>query len=40
VKKDKMSLLNTTAEKIAEEVGVSDKQVKRNEEYAKGVDKM
>lgn len=29
-----------TAEKIAQEVGVSDKQVKRNEEFAKGVDKL
>ena len=38
-KEDKMSPLRT-AEKIAEEVGVSDKQVKRNEEYAKGVDKL
>lgn len=29
-----------TAEKIALEVGVSDKQVKRNEQFAKGVDKL
>ena len=29
-----------TAEKIAEEVGVSDKQVKINEQFAQGVDKM
>jgi hypothetical protein len=32
--------LNTTAEKIAEEVGVGEAQVKRNEQFAKGVDKM
>ena len=30
----------TTAEKIAQEIGISDKQVKRNEEFAKGVDKL
>ena len=30
----------STAKKIAEEVGVSDKQVKRNEQFAQGVDKM
>jgi hypothetical protein len=29
-----------TAEKIAIEVGISDKQVKNNEQFAKGVDKM
>lgn len=29
-----------TAEKIAQEVGVSDKQVKNNEQFAKGVDKL
>jgi hypothetical protein len=29
-----------TAEKIAIEVGVSDKQVKNNEQFAKGIDKM
>ena len=29
-----------TAEKIALEVGVSDKQVKRDEQFAKGIDKM
>lgn len=33
-------LLNTTAEKIAQEVGVSDRQVKINEQFAQGVDKM
>jgi hypothetical protein len=32
--------LKTTAEKIAEEVGVGEAQVKRNEQFAKGVDKM
>jgi hypothetical protein len=32
--------LNTTAEKIAEEVGISDRQVKINEQFAQGVDKM
>jgi hypothetical protein len=30
----------STAEKIAQEVGVSDKQVKRNEQFAQGVDKL
>ena len=30
----------STALKISEEVGVSDKQVKRNEEFAQGVDKL
>ena len=30
----------STAVKISEEVGVSDKQVKRNEQFAQGVDKM
>ena len=30
----------STAEKIAEEIGISDKQVQRNEQFAKGVDKM
>jgi hypothetical protein len=38
-KEDKMSPLKT-AEKIAQEVGVSDKQVKRNEQFAQGVDKL
>jgi hypothetical protein len=32
--------LISTAEKIAEEVGISHMQVKRNEEFAKGVDKL
>jgi len=34
------NVLLNTAEKIAKEVGLSDKQVKRNEEFAKGVDKL
>lgn len=34
------NVLLNTAEKIAQEVGLSDKQVKRNEEFAKGVDKL
>jgi|LakMenE01Jun11ns_1017448.scaffolds.fasta_scaffold9759373_1 hypothetical protein len=38
-KEEKISPLKT-AEKIAEEVGISDRQVKINEQYAKGVDKM
>jgi len=32
--------LQRTSEKIAKEVGVSDKQVKRNEQFAKGIDKL
>lgn len=36
---EKISPLKT-AEKIAQEVGVSDKQVKNNEQFAKGVDKL
>ena len=38
-KEEKNSPLRT-AEKIAEEVGISDRQVKINEQFAKGVDKM
>lgn len=38
-KENKMFPLKT-AEKIAEEVGISHMQVKRNEEFAKGVDKL
>ena len=37
-KLDKMSTL--TSQKIANEVGISDRQVIRNEQFAKGVDKM
>jgi hypothetical protein len=36
---DKMSPLRT-AEKLAQEFDISDKQVKRNEQFSKGVDKM
>jgi len=36
---DKMSPLRTS-EKLAQEFDISDKQVKRNEQFAKGVDKM
>jgi hypothetical protein len=36
---DKMSPLRT-ADKLAQEFDISDKQVKRNEQFAKGVDKM
>jgi hypothetical protein len=37
-KLDKMSTL--TSQKIANEVGISDRQVIRNEQFAKGIDKM
>jgi hypothetical protein len=36
---DKMSPLRTS-EKLAQEFDISDKQVKRNEQFAKGIDKM
>jgi len=38
-KEEKISPLKT-AEKIAQEVGMSDRQVKNNEQFAKGVDKL
>ena len=38
--RDQNDPLKTTAQKIAEEVGVGEAQVKRNEQFAKGVDKM